>query len=404
MLSYLFPGQGSQAKGMGEALFREFPEEVRAADAILGYSVRELCLEDPGQRLGRTEFTQPALFVVNTLAYLARARAGGPKPDFLAGHSLGELCALHAAGAYGYETGLRIVQKRGELMSRAAKGAMAAVLRMPEDAIRRCLEEGGYSDVDIANFNSPQQIVISGLEPSIRAAQTAFLDAGAHYIPLNTSGAFHSRHMAAAAGEFRAFLDGCEIGEPAIPVLSNVTGRPHTGPEIAERLAEQLTQPVQWVRCMAYLFGQGVTEFAELGVGEVLTKLIKPNRDYFTVAAAATAAATRKSDETRIQRKSEVTVMIPVKPIPKNVENPYKPTVTLPILTNEKGTKAPVPSIEIWNAENPVGTAVRVMGREGVYATRLPAVLLFGSKPAIFLDGFRGYFDLAAVAPAREAA
>src|SRR5215211_2499524 len=135
----MFPGQGSQRLGMGEALFEKYPDLVADADGLLGYSVRELCLRDPRRVLHRTEFTQPSLYVVGALAYLDWRAQGNPVPDFVAGHSLGEYCALFAAGAFDFMTGLALVAKRGELMSRAPKGAMAAVLNIDYEQVEKIL-------------------------------------------------------------------------------------------------------------------------------------------------------------------------------------------------------------------------------------------------------------------------
>src|SRR6516162_2607290 len=128
MTAFLFPGQGSQRKGMGSTLFEEFQEVTARADEILGYSIKELCLHDPHQQLGQTQFTQPALYVVNALSYLKKMKDGSKVPTYLAGHSLGEYNALFAAGVFDFETGLRLVKKRGELMSQATGGGMAAVI------------------------------------------------------------------------------------------------------------------------------------------------------------------------------------------------------------------------------------------------------------------------------------
>ena len=169
MKTYMFPGQGSQARGMGGSLFDEFPELTDKADKILGYSIKELCLEDPRKELKNTQFTQPALYVVNALSYYKRIQETGETPDYVAGHSLGEFNALLAAECFDFETGLKLVKKRGELMSQATDGAMAAILNANREQVETLLKENGFKNVDIANYNAPLQIVISGPTRSRRA-------------------------------------------------------------------------------------------------------------------------------------------------------------------------------------------------------------------------------------------
>src|SRR5260370_26635306 len=143
--AWVFPGQGSQRKGMGKDLFRRFPGIVATADDVLGYSVEELCQADPGGRLRQTQYAQPALYVVNAMAYLARTGAGG-SPAFLAGHSLGEYCALFAAGCFDFATGLRLVRRRGELMAAASGGGMAAVIGLATHRLAGLLAENGAAE------------------------------------------------------------------------------------------------------------------------------------------------------------------------------------------------------------------------------------------------------------------
>src|SRR5437762_401122 len=174
MTVFLFPGQGSQRKGMGNTLFDEFKEAIASADEILGYSIKELCLHDPHQQLGKTQFTQPALYVVNALSYLKKMKETGQAPDYVAGHSLGEYSALFAAGAFDFETGLRLVKKRGELMSQAIGGGMAAVIGFTLEQVDQVLKECGLTGIDIANYNTPTQIVIAGLKADIVSAKPFF--------------------------------------------------------------------------------------------------------------------------------------------------------------------------------------------------------------------------------------
>ena len=192
MKAYIFPGQGSQFKGMGGALFDGFPEITAKANQVLGYDIKRLCLEDPLKQLGLTQYTQPALYVVNALYYIKKTKESGVKPDYVAGHSLGEYNALFAAGAFDFETGLKLVQKRGELMSLESGGGMAAILGLSEDKIAHVLNENNISRVQIANYNTPSQVVISGAKKDIDRLSALFEKENAMYIPLNVSGAFHS--------------------------------------------------------------------------------------------------------------------------------------------------------------------------------------------------------------------
>jgi malonyl CoA-acyl carrier protein transacylase len=192
---------------MGAQLFGRFPEEVARADEILGYSIEELCRDDVEGRLQNTEYTQPALFVVNALSHLAHRADGGAEPDYLAGHSLGEYNALHAAGAFDFATGLRLVAKRGELMSRVADGGMAAVVGLTAEQVAELLARPGLENLSIANYNNPTQIVVAGPRDDVAGARAVFEEAGAGlFTVLRVSGAFHSPYMSAIQGEFAEFL------------------------------------------------------------------------------------------------------------------------------------------------------------------------------------------------------
>ncbi|XXT14710.1 ACP S-malonyltransferase [Sorangium sp. So ce429] len=273
MKAYMFPGQGSQAKGMGRELFDAFPALAARADGVLGYSIRALCQDDPHQRLNETQFTQPALYVVNALSYLKRREEEAP-PDFLAGHSLGEFSALFAAGVFDFETGLALVKKRGELMGAARGGGMAAVIGLDAERVRELLEQNGATAIDIANLNSPSQVVISGAKDEIVRLQVPFEAAGAKkYAVLRVSAAFHSHFMRPAMVEFGRFLEGYDFRPPKIPVISNVTARPLQADRIRASLGEQIASPVRWCESIRYLMGRGVKEFVECGHGIVLTGL-----------------------------------------------------------------------------------------------------------------------------------
>ncbi|MFI9594968.1 ACP S-malonyltransferase [Nonomuraea sp. NPDC052265] len=261
---WVFPGQGSQRRGMGAGVLERYPGLCARADEILGYSVAELC-DDP-VRLRETRYVQPALFTVNALSYLARKEEGG-RPDYLAGHSLGEYAALFAAGCFDFETALALVKRRGEVMSAAGGGAMAAVLGADPERLEELLAGTG---VDVANYNSPEQVVLAGPKDELDAMRRGV---PGKWVPLSVSVPSHSRYMEPAAAAFAEALDGVRIEEPRVPVISNVTGRPYRVAEAAELLRRQICNPVRWVDGLRYLMGQGVNELEEIGPGDVLTKL-----------------------------------------------------------------------------------------------------------------------------------
>ncbi len=259
MKAYMFPGQGSQQKGMGEDLFAEFGELIQKADEILGYSIKTLCLEDPGGQLMQTQFTQPAIYVVNALSYLKKIQ-GETKPDYVLGHSVAEYNALFASGVVDFETGLKLVKKRGELMAEAREGGMAAVMGLPEDKIQVLLKESGFKNLYIANINSSFQLVISGHKEEIKKAEPIFLKGGAsHYRILNVSGAFHTPYMEDAKKKFKKFVKKLKFGEITIPIISNVTARPYKQDEIENNIVEQITTPVKWMESIRYLLAKGVS-------------------------------------------------------------------------------------------------------------------------------------------------
>ena len=277
LTAVIFPGQGAQAKGMGRDLFDAYPDEVDRASELLGYSVRELCLDDPRRELKRTEFTQPALFVVGALAHRRWQENSGTEAAFFAGHSLGEYCALHAAGAFDFETGVRLVQRRGELMAGAAGGGMIAVTGLDREQVTDLLRQGGFGSLVVANDNSPEQCVVSGDAGSIEALGEFLQARNVRWVRLRVSGAFHSELMRPAREEFSRFLDGVDLGTPRTPVIANVTAAPYPAGGTAKLLSDHLVSPVRWTETVRYLLDAGVTDFVELG-GTVLTKLVERTR------------------------------------------------------------------------------------------------------------------------------
>ncbi len=284
MLMFLFPGQGSQKKGMGEDLFDSVPEYgfmEKQVDEILGYSLRDLCLTDRKRQLSNTQYTQPALYIINALCFY-QAMAKGYRPDIMAGHSLGEYNALLAAGAFDFLTGLSIVKKRGELMSKSTNGAMSAVLGLDADKVQEVIRQSGFMGIDVANFNSPTQVIISGAKEEVFAVDDVMIKAGANRcIPLPVSAAFHSRFMNDASKEFDTFLQDFEFRPLNKQVIANVTAKPYPSPKSNENfskiirslLVQQMSQSVQWVNTIKYALSVGVDEFEELGPGTVLSGL-----------------------------------------------------------------------------------------------------------------------------------
>lgn len=259
---------------MGGDLFDRFADWTSAADQTLGYSIRDLCLDDPREELGQTAFTQPALFVVNAMTYRAREQDGGTRPDFVAGHSLGEYNALVAASVFDFATGLALVQKRGQIMSAVRGGGMMAIVGLAPDSIETVLAASDAGRrLDVANYNSFEQTVIAGPKDDLEAVRPAIKAAGGRAIPLNVSAPFHSRYMQDAQAEFGAFIGRFDLRPPAIPVISNATARPYEPGAMHETLARQIGSSVRWLDSMLYLLDRGVGTFDEVGPGSVLARL-----------------------------------------------------------------------------------------------------------------------------------
>ncbi|MEV1091671.1 ACP S-malonyltransferase [Streptomyces microflavus] len=301
MRCYVFPGQGTQKKGMGRNLFGRFPDLRRRADRVLGYPIENLCLENPERRLSETVYAQPAIYVVNALHWSA-AQEDLPPADFFAGHSLGEYSALFAAGAFDFETGLTLVRRRAELMGQVGGGAMAAVVGVSEQIVEETLKQHDATGVVIANYNAPEQFVLSGSREELARIKPVFekVEGVRGFVPVKVSGPFHAPAMAPAAARFRTLLAAVDVGELRTPVISNVTGRPFgsDAQEVRALLAEQITEPVRWTDCIRYLRDAGVSAFTELGESKVLTSLI----DRITIAQEA-APDVRRDLIGRIKRE-----------------------------------------------------------------------------------------------------
>lgn len=247
------------------------------ANEILGFRITDLMFEGTEEDLKQTKVTQPAIFLHSVI--LAKSLGEDFKPDMVAGHSLGEFSALVAAGALGFEDGLRLVSKRAGAMQKACEArpsTMAAVLGLPDEKVEEICAE--IDDVVApANYNCPGQVVISGSEEGIEAACEKLLAAGAkRALKLKVGGAFHSPLMQPAQEELAEAINSAEFKTPVCPVYQNVDGKPHTDPaEIKENLIRQLTAPVRWTQDVQAMIADGATEFIELGPGNVLQGLVK---------------------------------------------------------------------------------------------------------------------------------
>lgn len=270
--AWVFPGQGSQAIGMGSDLVTlpEAKAKFEQAEQILGWSVPELC-QSADDQLSRTLYTQPCLYVVESLL-VDQMQARGQQPDLVAGHSLGEYVALYAAGVFDFAAGLQLVQRRAELMDQASDGMMAALIGFAREQLDAQLQQ--TADVVLANDNNSGQVVISGTPAAVESVLSNVKAKRA--VKLNVSGAFHSPLMADAAKEFQAVLDTVAFQDAKVPVLSNVDPTPTTDADLLkQRLTQQMTGSVRWREISLQFPGLGIERVIEIGPGKVLTGLIK---------------------------------------------------------------------------------------------------------------------------------
>ncbi len=328
-VAFLFPGQGSQAAGMGADIFKSSPAARRvfeSADEAAGIALSDLCFHGPEDILRETVNAQPAIVAVS-LALLAALQetlneqssswALPLVPSYTAGHSVGEYAALVTSGALHLKDGVRLVRERGRLMHHEGTicpGAMAAVIGMEESLLQEICQEAtaqstanlpkrahpGQGRVTVANFNAPGQIVISGEQGALTLAMELAKARGAkRVIPLAVSGAFHSPVMQPAAAGLARAIESTGVRDAAIPVISNIHATPLTGAQaIREELAQQIASPVQWIRTIEYLVGAGVTIFLEFGPGQALTGMVKRIAKGVTTMNVSSAADIEKAAPT----------------------------------------------------------------------------------------------------------
>lgn len=300
-IAFLFPGQGSQSVGMGKDLYENYESAKTVfdtADSVLNKSISTICFEGPEEDLKQTVNTQPAIVTMSIAAMKALTSQIDIKPDYVAGHSLGEYCAMYTAGVMSLENTLKSIQKRADLMGATKGGSMAAVLNASEEQLKAGLAEGskvGY--VDVANYNSPAQVVITGDENAVKAAGDYMLANGVRrVVPLAVSGAFHSKFMENAGHEFASFISNVELNDASTPVITNVDAEPTVNSsDFREKMPKQIYSSVHWTQTIEKMVSDGVEIFIEIGPGKVLAglnKKIAPDAVVYNVYDKASLDAT----------------------------------------------------------------------------------------------------------------
>jgi len=292
-LAYIFPGQGSQAVGMGKDLFDNFPkarEVFEEADDALGFSLSEMCFVGTAEDLALTANTQPAILTTSIAAFRSLEAEGFPMPDFVAGHSLGEYSALVAADAMSFSDAVKTVRKRGIYMQEAVPigvGAMAAILGLPLETVEVACEEARQEQIcSAANINSPSQIVIAGNAEAVDRACELLKERGAkRAVKLNVSAPFHCALMMAAQEKLAKDLQGINFQDLKFPIIENISARENTKAErVRIALTEQVSSPVCWAQSVENLIVEGVETFIEVGAGKILSGLVRQiNRDVRTL-------------------------------------------------------------------------------------------------------------------------
>ena len=273
--------QGAQIVGMGKDLYEKYESAGKVfdiADSVLGKSISGICFNGPEEDLRQTINTQPAIVAMSIAALEAFKSQLKITPRFTAGHSLGEYCAMYASGVMDLETTFKAIQKRAELMSKVQGGTMAAVLNAPAGSVEQALEEAsatGY--VDVANYNSPAQVVLTGEEAAVTKAGEILLEAGAkRVVPLAVSGAFHSKFLEGASKEFAQFVSDLDLSSASIPVVTNVDASATISSEdFRNKMPRQICSSVHWTQTIENMMQNGVNTFIEIGPGKVLAGLNK---------------------------------------------------------------------------------------------------------------------------------
>jgi [acyl-carrier-protein] S-malonyltransferase len=303
-IAFLFPGQGSQSVGMGKDLYEQVPSAKKVIDQFNEWvhpDLKDVMFNGPEDTLKRTLYTQPAILAVSIAALTVFREQTNIEPAMAAGHSLGEYGALYAAGVIDLETAAKLVKRRAECMENAPPGSMAAILGLPETQVEKAvmhIRNRGEGLVTVANYNTADQLVISGVQSAVEAAcQYATEELGAsRAIMLQVGGAFHSPLMEEVSKPFREYLQQFSFSDATFPVITNVDAQLTTrGPDFAEKLADQIYSPVRWQDTTRLMIQEGVDTFIEIGPGKVLTGMIRKiykEATYYQVSDAASLQKT----------------------------------------------------------------------------------------------------------------
>ena len=280
-IAFVFPGQGSQYIGMGKDLYEKYDAARKVFDEfdlILDKNLSKLCFDGNEEDLKQTINSQPAILAVSIAAYESFKQKCNIVPDFLAGHSLGEYSALYAGGVIGPSEIIKLVQKRAELMNEAPAGSMTAILGMDEDKLQQMIQEASSEGIICAaNYNTPDQTVISGESKAVERANELAKELGAkRVIPLPVSGAFHSPLMKPVSEQFARFVNNTNVNDANIPIVTNVDARPTVDKaEFSSKMIKQVYSSVYWKQTINFMIEQGVDTFIEIGPGKVLSGMIK---------------------------------------------------------------------------------------------------------------------------------